>query len=110
MYHYLESPDFPNPFGDDYSRKYPGCGPLLRQLDDREYENIDPPEEVEWGMKMADLRNRFLHRLVSATEGERIDKVKREPQLKPGTFAAQGKGRLKDIQRTSLRADAKCIH
>jgi Ino eighty subunit 1 len=56
MYYYLESPEgHKNPYGDTYSRQNPGKAPLIRHLSDAEMkrENVDTPEEKEWGMQMS---------------------------------------------------------
>ncbi|EJC98709.1 uncharacterized protein FOMMEDRAFT_161538 [Fomitiporia mediterranea MF3/22] len=80
VYHYLEDPTSSpsggpstNPFADEYSEKNPGKVPLLPRLSPEEMrgENIDPPEEIEWGNKMCALRTSFLQRLVRTSEIER---------------------------------------
>lgn len=70
IYHYLENDTGPNPFDDDYSKKHVGKIPLMRKLtpDEYERENVDAPEEVEWGKKMSQQRNQFLQRLVVESE------------------------------------------
>ncbi|KAI5991619.1 hypothetical protein EDD15DRAFT_2368962 [Pisolithus albus] len=47
MFHYLEGPDQPNPYDDDYSRQNPGKVPRLRRLSDAEMaeENVDTENE-----------------------------------------------------------------
>lgn len=66
MYHYLESDKGPNPFGDGYSSRHPGKAPALRRLTKAEYnrENVDTPDEIEWGQNMTYQRNVFLQKLV----------------------------------------------
>ena len=82
VYHYLEDPTSSscgspstNPFADEYSRANPGKVPLLPRLSQeamRElHENLDPPDEIEWGSKMCALRTAFLKKLVKTTEVER---------------------------------------
>jgi len=82
MFHYLESPAAQNPFHDEHSRNNPGKVPVIRRLSDAEMEmeNVDTPEEVEWGNKMSNLRNEFLHKLVSSTN---IDRRPRNALLPP---------------------------
>ncbi|KAI6045005.1 hypothetical protein EDC04DRAFT_2598969 [Pisolithus marmoratus] len=72
MFHYLEGPDQPNPYDDDYSRQNPGKVPRLRRLSDAEMaaENVDTVEEIEWGKAMSAQRNLFLKRLVTS-QGKR---------------------------------------
>jgi Ino eighty subunit 1 len=67
MHYYHEGPHLANPFDDDYSRAYPGRVPWLHRLSSEEYsrENVDLPEEIEWGRKMALQRSAFLQDLVS---------------------------------------------
>ncbi|KAL4267608.1 Ino eighty subunit 1 [Pleurotus pulmonarius] len=73
IYYYLEDPDPPNPFDDDYSRDNPDKAPLPRILSDEEVkeENIDSPEEVAWGIMMSTQRNAFLQKLVSTMEHDK---------------------------------------
>jgi Ino eighty subunit 1 len=75
IFHYLEEPNAPNPFDDDYSRKHQHLEkiPRLRRLTEAEQklENVDTPEEIEWGQKMSSQRNTFLHKLVSSTENDK---------------------------------------
>ncbi|KAL1739095.1 hypothetical protein HDZ31DRAFT_77850 [Schizophyllum fasciatum] len=69
MFYYLESPtgEVPNPFGDELSAQDPAKAPRMRVLSqaDARRENVDPPEEVEWGLRMSAQRNLFLQKLVS---------------------------------------------
>ncbi|KAJ7783486.1 hypothetical protein DFH07DRAFT_707109, partial [Mycena maculata] len=73
MYYYLENPDGQNPFDDPYSRLHPGKAPLIRKLtkEEERKENVDTPEELEWGAMMSSQRNAFLNRLVSDVEKEK---------------------------------------
>ncbi|ESK98397.1 hypothetical protein Moror_147 [Moniliophthora roreri MCA 2997] len=77
IYHYLESPESPNPFDDNHSRSHPGKAPFLRPLSDAEMakENVDTREEIEWGKRMSGQRNIFLHKLVSSLEDEKKSKA-----------------------------------
>ncbi|KAF7789895.1 hypothetical protein EIP86_000843 [Pleurotus ostreatoroseus] len=61
LYHYHEAPSR-NPFDDEASRKRPGIIPTLETLSDEEakLENVDTPEEIEWGRKMTEQRRVFL--------------------------------------------------
>jgi Ino eighty subunit 1 len=76
IFHYHEGPNLANPFADDHARRNPGKVPWLLRLSREEQvqENIDPPEELEWGRKMAQARSRFLQDLVSGGE---LDKAAR---------------------------------
>ncbi len=60
-YHYHESP-LPNPFDDEYSRRHPGQVPTLESLSPEEakLENMDTPEEKEWGLRMKEQRRIFM--------------------------------------------------
>jgi Ino eighty subunit 1 len=68
VYRYLEGPDAMNPFDDDYARANPGKAPLMPRTSSEEAarENIDPPEEIEWGKQMGARRSRFLKKLVES--------------------------------------------
>lgn len=65
LYHYLESDSGNNPFSDP---NRPGQPPILRILDDKEYEalgeNIDEPDELEWGAEMRARRIESLKELA----------------------------------------------
>jgi len=76
IFHYHEGPNLANPFADDHARRNPGKVPWLLRLSREEQlqENIDPPEELEWGRKMAQTRSRFLQDLVAGGE---LDKTTR---------------------------------
>ncbi|KAI0001896.1 hypothetical protein BJV77DRAFT_970175 [Russula vinacea] len=76
IFHYHEGPNVANPFSDDHARRNPGKVPWLLRLSREEqmHENVDPPEEVEWGKKMAQARSRFLQDLVAGGE---LDKTTR---------------------------------
>ncbi|KAI0374326.1 hypothetical protein BV20DRAFT_961457 [Pilatotrama ljubarskyi] len=84
MFHYLSGPDRPNPFDDDYSRANPGRVPRMRPLtrEEQAEENVDPPEEVEWGKRMSATRSKFLRELVDEMEQEKRRK-KMNPPLAP---------------------------
>jgi Ino eighty subunit 1 len=73
IFHYHEGPNLANPFADDHARRNPGKVPWLLRLsrEDQAQENIDPPEELEWGRKMAQARSRFLQDLVAGGELEK---------------------------------------
>jgi Ino eighty subunit 1 len=68
MHYYLESSDGPNPFSDKFAQKHPGKAPLLRRLTEEEQaqENVDTPEEIQWGRTMSAKRNSFLQQLVQS--------------------------------------------
>jgi Ino eighty subunit 1 len=76
IFHYHEGPNLANPFADDHARRNPGKVPWLLRLsrEEQAQENIDPPEELEWGRKMAQTRSRFLQDLVAGGE---LDKAPR---------------------------------
>lgn len=76
IYHYLESDQSPNPFDAPNTRPIPGKAPYMRPLTRAEMrrENVDTPEELEWGRKMSAQRNSFLQKLVSAMESEKKSK------------------------------------
>lgn len=76
IFHYHEGPNLPNPFADDHASRNPGKVPWLHRLsrEEQAQENIDPPEELEWGRKMAQARSRFLQELVAGGE---LDKATR---------------------------------
>jgi len=76
MFYYLERPEDDNPFHDKYSRSHSPKAPLLCPLtgEELEGENVDTPEEIEWGHKMSAQRNAFLQRLVASLEREKREK------------------------------------
>ena len=73
IFHYHEGSNRPNPFADEYARRMPGKVPWLHRLspDEQRRENIDLPEEIEWGRKMANQRSLFLQNLVSGDMDKR---------------------------------------
>ncbi|TFK94365.1 hypothetical protein K466DRAFT_593709 [Polyporus arcularius HHB13444] len=85
MYHYLQGPDKPNPFDDDYSRANPPKVPRMRSLtrEEQAQENVDPPDEIEWGKRMSALRSKFLKELVDEMEMEKRRKKNPPPPLPP---------------------------
>lgn len=87
VYHYLENPDSDNPFDDDYSRKFRGKAPSLRQMTEPQVksENIDTAEEIAWGKKMSNQRNTFLQKLVHSIENEKRTKAS-TAQFVAGSF------------------------
>ncbi|KLO10122.1 hypothetical protein SCHPADRAFT_907169 [Schizopora paradoxa] len=112
VYHYLEDPFSSgthassssssrptadtNPFSDDYAREHPGMVPYLPMLRDDEMralnENIDPPEEIEWGNQMCAQRTGFLQRLVNNTETEKkIKNVFKPPVVLTLAPATEGR-------------------
>lgn len=88
-YHYYEGSSSPNPF-DDFSRRSAGQIPKLQVLTEEEalLENVDTPEEVEWGRKMTAQRKTFM---------ENKDKPDEEAGGEPSksTKAARGRGRTR---------------
>ncbi|KAF8633909.1 hypothetical protein AX15_001096 [Amanita polypyramis BW_CC] len=76
MFYYLEHHENNNPFHDEHSRGNQPKAPQLRPLTDQEIanENVDTPEEVEWGHKMSTQRNAFLQRLVASLERDKREK------------------------------------
>lgn len=81
MFYYLRGPNQPNPFDDDFSRQHPPKAPLMRSLskEQMEQENIDPPEEIEWGRRMSAQRSLILKELVDEMESEK--RRKKNPPL-----------------------------
>ena len=98
VYHYLEGPDRPNPFDDDYSRQNPAKVPWLRRLTDAELakENVDTPDEIEWGRTMSAQRNVFLQRLVHSLENEKKAKNVLASSSQRGTITAPVRNRFAD--------------
>lgn len=80
MFHYLEGPDIPNPFDDEYSVQNPGKAPLLARLSKAEMdrENIDTAEEHVFAGKMKGLRVDFLKTM--AIDDETIKRVDNNPK------------------------------
>lgn len=90
MFHYLEDPEGPNPWDDDYSKANRSKVPKMRYLSEAEQnkENIDTQEEIEWGRKMTAQRNLFLQRLVASVESEKKSKNLALPHFVPAPEAA----------------------
>ncbi|KAG2077094.1 hypothetical protein BDR04DRAFT_1125521 [Suillus decipiens] len=109
MFHYLEGPDQPNPYDDDYSRQNPGKVPWLHRLTEEEMarENVDTPDEIEWGKSMSAQRNLFLQRLVHSIEREK--KVKAAVSASKSTEPASGRPRPFRPQQEGTR-DKPYIH
>ena len=53
--------------------------PLSRE--EQAQENVDPPDEIEWGKRMSALRSKFLRELVDEMEQEK--RRKKNPPLPP---------------------------
>ncbi|KAL0580280.1 hypothetical protein V5O48_001697 [Marasmius crinis-equi] len=105
IYHYLESPEGPNPFDDAYSRNNPPKAPFMRILtpDEMANENVDTREEIEWGKKKSVQRNAFLRKLVSSLETEKKNKAA-APHFVPATphsTASTSSGRTHTPRRSS---------
>ncbi|CCM00888.1 uncharacterized protein FIBRA_02934 [Fibroporia radiculosa] len=83
MFHYLQGPDKPNPFDDDYSRANLGKVPRMRNLsrEEMQQENVDPIDEIEWGRRMSGQRSKFLKELVDEMEMDK--KRQQNPPLPP---------------------------
>ncbi|KAF7306683.1 hypothetical protein MIND_00460000 [Mycena indigotica] len=81
IYHYLEDSVGPNPFDDAYSAANKGKAPAIKRLtkEDQALENVDTPEEKEFGKKMTNIRNDFLTKLVMGT----IDDHKKTKDILP---------------------------
>ncbi|KAK2461765.1 hypothetical protein APHAL10511_006228 [Amanita phalloides] len=86
MFYYLEHHQKDNPFHDEYSEANSPKAPKLRPLTDEELsnENVDTPEEIEWGHKMSVQRNTFLQRLVASLEREKREKSNPSAQFDTG--------------------------
>ena len=96
LYHYYEAP-FRNPFDDEASRKHPGIIPTLETLSEEEakLENVDTPEEIEWGRKMTEQRRVFLATKDSVLD----DDVPGTSKPKVSSRRARGRGRGRDRGR-----------
>ncbi|EGO01145.1 hypothetical protein SERLA73DRAFT_179227 [Serpula lacrymans var. lacrymans S7.3] len=81
IYHYLEGPELPNPYDDDYSRQNDGKVPWLHRLSETEFakENVDTPDEIAWGKRMSSERNTFLQKLVNNTHTEKKERYPPTP-------------------------------
>ncbi|KIK71225.1 hypothetical protein GYMLUDRAFT_79342 [Collybiopsis luxurians FD-317 M1] len=101
IYHYLESDAPPNPFDIPHSRQVPGKAPFIRPLTHAEMmrENVDTPEEIEWGKKMSAQRNIFLQKLVTVIENEKKTKPA-APHFVPAT-AASSSSRTRSSKKQS---------
>lgn len=63
LYRYLEDSKGPNPFQDPSSKSQKFAPPLMRiSMDEMEQENIDTPEELEYGRRMLQYRVEFLNK------------------------------------------------
>lgn len=79
----------PNPYDDDYSKKRPNVIPYLRRLSTPELqrENVDTPQEIQFGLTMSNQRNMFLQRLVSTADGDRKFRNNSAPHFVTGSYA-----------------------
>lgn len=88
-YHYLEGPT-ENPFSDEYSLEHPNKVPKLHILSPEEslLENVDPPDEKEWGERMTKQRREFM-----ANKDKTPDPGAEGSQGPKGKEKAKGPGR-----------------
>ncbi|KAK7694486.1 hypothetical protein QCA50_001672 [Cerrena zonata] len=88
-YHYLEGPT-ENPFSDEYSLEHPNKVPKLHILSPEEslLENVDPPDEKEWGERMTRQRREFM-----ANKDKTPDPGAEGSQGPKGKEKAKGPGR-----------------
>ncbi|KDQ63839.1 hypothetical protein JAAARDRAFT_65834 [Jaapia argillacea MUCL 33604] len=101
-HHYYESTT-PNPFADDYSNDHPDKSPLLLDVVDSD-ENVDPPEEVEWGRKMTEFRREFLRKIVAGETD-----VNAEGSTQQGEGESQPKKRKRVRKPKPKKGDAKVV-
>lgn len=101
-YHYLEAPT-PNPFADEQANKNPGKMPALIVLsvEQAAAENVDTPDEVEWGQKMYSQRKEFMEK---AKEGELEEKERGEGSSRRSRGGGRGGRRRggKLLERAAL--------
>jgi len=87
IYHYLEAHGSPNPFADEGQ---PDKIPTLHLLSQEDYdalgENIDTPEEVQFGIEMKAQRLQCVAELAQQKEEE--ERVKADPELAAAADAA----------------------
>ncbi|KAI0815270.1 hypothetical protein BC629DRAFT_1645229 [Irpex lacteus] len=103
IFHYLSEPDAPNPFDDDWSRQNPGKVPRMRSLNREEMarENQDPPEEIEWGKRMSNMRSKFLRELVDEMEADNRRKKNAAVTPQPPSYSMSGFSGISQIFRRS---------
>ncbi|KAI0082193.1 hypothetical protein K474DRAFT_1612014, partial [Panus rudis PR-1116 ss-1] len=96
-YHYLEGSG-PNPFADSFADANPGKIPRLEILSEEEMllENVDPPDEKEWGEKMSSQRKEFMANKDKEPEPGAEGEDGAKPKLKPKP-GPKGKG----VQKTA---------
>ncbi|EED81243.1 predicted protein [Postia placenta Mad-698-R] len=95
-YHYHEAPSF-NPFSDDHANAHPGHIPALRELlpEEAALENVDPPDERDWGERMTQQRRDFME---SKSREEELD-PSHEERPKPRGNAARNRARTRATMR-----------
>ncbi|EIM21983.1 hypothetical protein WALSEDRAFT_60114 [Wallemia mellicola CBS 633.66] len=75
-YYVKNSDDFTpsNPFNDEFSLNNPGKSPTLERVPEAQLsnENVDTPEEIEWGLYMQKQRQIFLSQL-NESQGDNSD-------------------------------------
>jgi len=70
IFHYLEASSARNPFGDEpHTGKVPRLVPLPSRQ--KVMENVDTPEEIAYGKKMAKYRSKFLQKQIADEEKEK---------------------------------------
>ncbi|KAH8110654.1 hypothetical protein DFH11DRAFT_1619488 [Phellopilus nigrolimitatus] len=115
LFHYLEAQGAPNPYADLDALSTGRAPRLPRLLDaDEDAENIDPPDEIAWGEKMAERRRAFLARdrerqeAVAATKEETglgAGPSERGTETPPGKASSRSKakGKLANLSDPPLR-------
>lgn len=104
-HHYYESTS-PNPFDDAQSRKNPGQIPALEFLspEEAQLENVDTPEEKEWGEKMTAQRRLFMENKDKVDEGIADDD---ETPREKVSGRGRGRGRARRTKAQDSRPSAR---
>ncbi|KAG8797448.1 hypothetical protein FRB91_011163 [Serendipita sp. 411] len=83
LYRYLEDSKGPNPFQDPAAKSPKYAPPLPRfSMEEMEQENVDSPEEIEYGRKMLQYRIEFLNK-TEAEYAQDAAKGKVDPNANP---------------------------
>jgi len=101
-HHYHEGTSY-NPFSDDHANAHPGQIPSLVILSPEEaaQENVDPPDEREWGERMTLQRKEFMENKLKEEDPD-PSQEKEKPRARGGAARGRrGKGKARDAPEPS---------
>lgn len=98
-----------NPFSDEQANKNPGKIPALSVLtmEEAALENVDAPDEVEWGRKMLTQRKEFIEK---AKDDELETKERGDTAVKRKGGGTRGRKKGKALDRSTASSIARDRH